>query len=77
MGIRGDSALVPWRPAFWNDAEVVPVKARAGSSPGHGQRGPGVGSASEGEGVGGGGVEWVVWWVGVPWGGCVKPGHGV
>ena len=23
MGIRGDSALVPWRPFFWNDAEVV------------------------------------------------------
>ena len=25
MGIRGGSVLVPWRPAFWNDAEVVSV----------------------------------------------------
>ena len=23
MGIRGGSVLVPWRPAFWNAAEVV------------------------------------------------------
>jgi len=23
VGIRGDSVLVPWRPFFWNDAEVV------------------------------------------------------
>ena len=23
MGIRGDSVLVPWRPFFWIDAEVV------------------------------------------------------
>jgi hypothetical protein len=23
VGIRGGSVLVPWRPAFWNDAEVV------------------------------------------------------
>ena len=23
MGIRGGSVLVPWRPAFWIDAEVV------------------------------------------------------
>ena len=38
MGIRGDSVLVFWRPAFWNDAEVVldrlrslPTYAPAGS----------------------------------------------
>jgi hypothetical protein len=23
VGIEGGSVLVPWRPAFWNDAEVV------------------------------------------------------
>ena len=25
VGIRGDSVLVPWRPFFWIDAEVVQI----------------------------------------------------
>ena len=29
MGIRGDSVLVPWRPAFWIAAEVVMDRLRS------------------------------------------------
>ena len=55
------------------------LRQKAGSSPRHGQGEPGFGLVGEGEGVGrggGGGVGGMVG-VGVPWGGCVKPGHGV
>ena len=31
MGIRGGSVLVPWRPFFWNAAEVVARKAWLGA----------------------------------------------
>ena len=30
MGIGGGSVLVPWRPAFWNDAEVVILDLASG-----------------------------------------------
>ena len=43
MGIRGDSVLVPGRPAFWIDAEVVPLVEIISTHPPTKSHGPGGG----------------------------------
>ena len=55
MGIRGDSVLVPWRPAFWIAAEVVGSFSSSGGGGGNTEGAPGRGAYRP-----------AIFWLGVP-----------